>query len=130
MFADNAQPHPSSSDTPEASLRFGMMLAELWHDWFETMSQMSYQTHRVCEFFLENGGSFDGQHGAFDPRSSPSASGEPNGSVDMDRLKQCLQSMEPTQAARVIHAVHMMHAMETMLKRQRSRANEGEGTAW
>jgi hypothetical protein len=48
----------------------------------------------------------------------------------MDRLKQCLQSMEPTQAARVIHAVHMMHAMETMLKRQRSRANEGEGTAW
>lgn len=130
MFFDNTQPHPSSSDTPESSLRFGMMLAELWHDWFETMSQVAYQTHRACEFFVENGGPLNGQYGPFDSRPSRSPSEGPNGSIDMDKLKQCLQSMDPMQAVRIMHAVQTMQVMEAVLKGRRSRANKPEEDAW
>lgn len=56
MFSDNAQPHWSSFETPESNPRVGMMLAELWHDWFEILSQVAYQTHRACEFLAESGG--------------------------------------------------------------------------
>ena len=66
MFSDNAQPRPSEFDASEASLRFGMMLAELWHDWFEAMSEVAYQTHRACEFLAENGGPPNGRYGPFD----------------------------------------------------------------
>ena len=62
--------------------------------------------------------------------SSRGPSEGPNGSIDMDKLKQCLQSMDPMQAARVMHAVQMMQAMEAMLKRRRSRAEEAEEAAW
>ena len=50
------------------------------------------------------------------PGPSRGPSEGPNGSIDMDKLKQCLQSMDPMQAARVMHAVQMMQAMEAMLK--------------
>ena len=43
MFFDDAQQHPSESDTSESGIRFAMMLAELWHDWFEAMSEVAYQ---------------------------------------------------------------------------------------
>jgi hypothetical protein len=130
MFSDNAQPHPSSSDMPESTLRLGMMLAELWHDWLETISQVAYQTHRTCEFFIENGVSPDGQYGPFDSRPWRNASQGSHGSIDMGKLKQCLQSMDPMQAAQVMHAVQTMQVMEAMLKRRRSRAAEPEEAAW
>jgi hypothetical protein len=130
MSSDDEWPYPSSSDSPEARLRFGMMLAELWHDWFETMSQVAYQTHRACEYFVQNAGPSSGRYGPFDSRPSRGPSEEPNGSIDMDQLKQCLQSMNPMQAARVMHAVQTMQAMEAMLNRRRSRANEAEGAPW
>src|SRR5438128_8933906 len=128
MFFDDAQHHPSEADTPESGNRFAMMLAELWHDWFEAMSEVAYQTHRACEFFVQHGGSPNGQHGRsnfhepFNFRASRSAYEGPNGSVDMDKLKEYLQSMELMQAARVMHGVSVMQAMEAMLKRRRSRA--------
>jgi hypothetical protein len=43
MFFDDAQQHPSESDIPESGIRFAMMLAELWHDWFEATSEVAYQ---------------------------------------------------------------------------------------
>jgi hypothetical protein len=130
MFSDYAQPHPSNSDTPDSKLRFGMMLAELWHDWFEAMSHVAYQTHRACDFLAENGGPANGPFGPFDFRASHSPSEGSNGSVDMDKLKQCLHSMDPMQAARVMHAVQTMQAMEAMLKNRRSRASEAERAPW
>jgi hypothetical protein len=129
MYSDNEQPHWSSSENPESSPRVGMML-ELWHDWFEVMSQVAYQTHRACEFLAESGGPSNAQYSPFDFPASRSPSERTNGSIDMDKLKQCLQSMDPMQAARVLHAVQTMQAMEAMLKRRRSRANEAEGAAW
>ena len=129
MFSDYAQPHPSNSDAPETSLRFGMMFAELWHDWFEAMSEVAYQTHRACEFLAENKGFSNGRYGPFDFRPRGPSEG-PSGSVDMDHLKQCLQSMDPAQAAQIMHAVQTMQAMEAMLKRRRSRADKAEGAAW
>lgn len=126
MSSDSGQPHQSSFDTSELSV----MLAELWNDWFETMSDVAYQTHRACEFFLEKGGSPNRQHGPFDSPPWRSPSEGPSGSIDMDKLRLCLQAMEPMQAARVIHAVQMMQAMEAMLKRKRSRASEAHGTPW
>jgi len=113
-----------------------MMLAELWHDWFEAMSEVAYQTHRACEFFVRHGGSPNGQHGRFsihepfDFRASRSPYEGPNGSIDMDKLKECLQSLDSMQAARIMHAVQTMQAMEAMLKRRRSRANQAEEAAW
>jgi len=128
MFSEYA--HPSEADTPESSLRFGIMFAELWHDWFEAMSELAYRTHRACEFVAESGGPPNGRYRPFDfgPLHGPSE-GLDN-SVDMDRLKQCLQSMDPMQAARVMHAVQIMQAMEGMARRRRSRARAGEGAAW
>src|ERR1700675_3470195 len=103
MFSDNWPPHPSGSDTPESRHRLGMMVAEFWHDWLETMSRVAYQTHRACEFLAENGGPANGQYGPFDPRFSRGPSEWPDGSIDMDKLKQCLQSMDPAQAAQIMH---------------------------
>jgi len=34
MFYDDARPYSSDSDTPESGIRFAMVLAEFWHDWF------------------------------------------------------------------------------------------------
>ena len=128
MFSD--QPHSPFRDTPESRLRFGMMFAEFWHEWLETMSQVAYQTHKACEFFAENSGPGKGLYEAFDPRAWRGPPQGPNGSFDMDKLKQCLQSMEPMQAMRVMYAVQMMEAMEAMLKRKRSRTDEAEGAPW
>jgi hypothetical protein len=139
MFFDDARPHSSDSDTPESGIRFAMVLAELWHDGFEAMSEVAYQTHRACEFFVQNGGSLKGQYARFnfrdfrepfDFRAPRSEYEGPNGSIDVDKLKECLQSMDSMQAARVMHAVQMMQAMEAMLKRRRSRANQAEGAPW
>jgi hypothetical protein len=136
MFFDDGRPHSPDADIPESGIRFAMMFAELWHDWLEAMSEVAYQTHRACEFFAQNGASAKGQYGpfnfreAFDFRASPSDHERPNGSIDMDKLKESLQSMDSIEAARVMHAVQMMQAMEAMLRRRRSRANQAEGDAW
>ena len=134
MFFDDARPHPSDGDIPESGIRFAMMLGELWHDWLEAMSEVAYQTHRACEFFAQNGASsketFGNFREAFDFRPSHGDNERPNGPIDMDRLRECLQSMDSMQAARVMHAVQMMQAMEAMLRRRRARANQAEGSAW
>jgi hypothetical protein len=133
MFSDNAQSHNSQSHRPNFDAhepRFRTMLTEVWQDWFEALSEVAYQTHRACEFFAENNGPSSGRFGPFDFRFTRGPSAGPNGSVDMEKLKECLQSMEPIQAAQVMHAVQMMQAVEAMLKKQRARADETEGTAW
>jgi hypothetical protein len=142
MFFDDARRHSPDHETPESGIRFAMVFAELWHDWFEAMSEVAYQTHRACEFFVQNGGSLKERYDPFnsrepfnfrEPFDSRASRGEydgPSGSIDIDKLKECLQSMDPMQAARVMHAVQMMQAMEAMLKKRRSRANQAEGAAW
>lgn len=129
MFPNHEQPYPPNFDTPESSLRFGMMLAELLHDWFEVMSHVAYQTHRACEFFVQNGGPPGGHDGPFSHswRSPPEGS---NSSIELGELQECLRSMEPKQAAQVLHAVRTMQAMEAMLKKYRSQKETSEGTAW
>jgi hypothetical protein len=133
MFFDE-RPHPSDGDIPESGIRFAMMLGELWHDWLEAMSEVAYQTHRACEFFAQNGASskepFGNFREPFDFRPSHGENERPNGPIDMDKLRECLQSMDSIQAARVMHAVQMMQAMEAMLRRRRARANQAEGSAW
>ena len=133
MYYDDARPHSSESDdsdTPEFKHRLGTVFVELWHDWFEAMSEVAYQTHKACEFLAENGGPLNGRNGFFDSGFSRGPFEGMNGSVDMDQLRQNLQSMDPIEAARVIHAVQMMQAMEAMLKKQKARKNEDQGAAW
>jgi hypothetical protein len=126
MFFDNAQPHPSSADASfETNPRLGMMLTELWHDWFEVMSQVALQTHRACEFLAENGGPLSGRPDMW--RQWSDGQGD---AVDIERLKQCLQSMDPRQAERVVHAVQMMQAMENMVRAKRSRQNQAQEATW
>jgi hypothetical protein len=129
MFSDNERRH-SGFDTAESGLRLGMMLAEVWHDWFAAMSEVAYQTHRACEFIAENGGSLHREFGGLDLRSARSQAEKSDGSLDLEKLRECLQSLDPTDAARVLHAVQTMQAMDTMLKRYRSRANDPEEAAW
>ncbi|HVO94458.1 MAG TPA: hypothetical protein VMT22_16535, partial [Terriglobales bacterium] len=62
--------------------------------------------------------------------SGPLGSPPSNGPVDMDKLTKCLQSLDPTQAARVIYAVQTMQAMEALLEKRRARANESKGSTW
>ena len=124
MF-DDAQPHPSTFGSPESDLRFGRMLAEVLHDWFEVMSRVAYQTHRACEFFVHNA-----DHGPVASRAwrrTPEAS---NGSIDMEKLRECLRPMDPEQAAQVMHAVQAIQAMEAMLKKYRAQADEAEQAPW
>jgi len=130
MFSGNSRPHPFDFDGPDSGPRVGMMVAELWHDWIEAISEVAYQTHRACEFFIENEGPLKERYGRFDFRRAYRSSEGQNGSIDLERLNDCLQSMDPAQAARVLHAVQMMQAMEAILKRRRSRANETEETPW
>jgi len=130
MFSDNEYPRHSSSDGPDSGLRFGMMLAEVWHEWFAAVSEVAYHTHRACEFLAEHGGPLDQQFGPFDFRHSRDRPEGASGSIDMDKLKECLQSLEPMEAARVLHAVQVMQTMEAMLKRRRSRGGEAEEAAW
>src|SRR5262249_30087848 len=117
-------------DAPEAVFRVGTIVAEIWQDWLQTMSQVAYQTHRACELLAENGEQSIAQFRPLASASSRGSSERTTGPVDIDRLRQCLQSMDPDQASQVVHAVQMMEAMETMLKGQRSRPNDAEGSAW
>ena len=133
MYYDDVRPHSSESedsDTPEFKHRLGTMFGELWHDWFEAMSEVAYQTHRACDFLAENGGLLNNRNGFFDSRFSRGPFEGMNGSIDMDKLRQGLQSMDPTEAARVMHAVQVMQAMEAMLKKRRSRTSEDQEAAW
>jgi hypothetical protein len=130
MLSDHTQRHPLNFAMQEIGPRFGVVFAELWQDWFETMSQVAYQAHRACEFLAENGAPVGPVFGPVNLRSSRGASDGGNGAVDLDKLRQCLQSLDPTQAARVVHAVQTMQAMEAMLKKQRSRGNEAEEATW
>ena len=128
MFSDH--PRSSDFDTPESGLRFSIMLAELWHDWFDAMSELAYRTHRACEFLAEGGAFMNGREPPFDFRPPRQPSEGPGGSIDMAKLKECLQSMDSTQAAQVMHAIQIMQAMDAMAKRRRSRPNEAEGDPW
>ena len=133
MYYDDKRPHPSDfedSDAPEFKRRMGTMFGELWHDWFEALSEVAYQTHRACEFLAENGGPLHSRHGFFDSRFPGGPFEGMNGSIDMDKLRQSLQSMDPMEAARVMHAVQLVQAMESMLKRRRSRTKEDDGAHW
>jgi hypothetical protein len=128
MFYQNAQPHSSNSRMPfESNLRFGVTLAQFLHEWFEAMAQMADLTRRACDLFVENGGASTTQAKPPSPRN---ASEQQSGSVDMEKLKQSLQSMDPMQAAQVMHAVQVMQTMEMMQRGQNARANGPQPTAW
>ena len=130
MFSDGEHPHYSHSDGPGSRLRFGMMLAEVWHDWFAALSEVAYQTHRACEFLAENGESLNRKFDPFDFRPGRGRSEESSDSIDMDRLKECLQSLDPMDAARVFHAVQVMQIMEGLRKKRKSRGDEEEEATW
>jgi hypothetical protein len=131
MVSDNWPPDsPTSdpretrqnSDTRETRHRYSSVLGELWQDWFETLSDVAYQTHKACDVLAKNGPS----NSKADPFGNPPSS-DP---VDMDKLAKCLQSLDPKQAARVIYAVQAMQAMEGLLERRRARADGPRRSVW
>jgi hypothetical protein len=122
MLYDNA------FDTPESGPHFRAMLAEIWHEWLEAVSDAAYQTHRACELLSEHGGLASPRQDSSNFRARPQPKGS-NGSIDMKKLEECLQSMDSMQAARVIHAVQMMQTLDAMLQRRRTRADKEEA-AW
>jgi len=130
MASDHAQPHPPGSDTRESKRRIGIMLAEFWQEWFEAMSEVAYETHKACEYFARTGASANEAPAPFDFRPSDMPFDLSGDSVDVDKLKQCLQPLDTAQATRVIFAVQAMQAMEAMLQKRRSQVDESEDTSW
>jgi hypothetical protein len=134
MVSDNWPPDPPTSDTQEEkhshareAKRRGSILSELWQDWFEALSDVAYHAHQACDLLAKNGPT-NGRSGFF---ASGPFSGLPSGEpIDMDKLAQCLQSLEPKQAARVMYAVQAMQAMETLWETRRSRADAPRKAAW
>jgi hypothetical protein len=128
MFSGYA--HSPDSDAQDSNLHFGMMIGELWHDWFEAASELAYRTHRACEFLAENDVMSNGRYSSFNARPPRGPFAGRDNSIDLEKLEQCLQSMDADQAARVMHAVQFMQAMEAMAARRKRRANEEEAAPW
>jgi hypothetical protein len=128
MFSDI--PHPSGSDERNPRRRDRSMLAEFWQEWFETMSDLTYEAHRVCEYLARNGAQSNISLGSFDFRAAAGAIKSPSDPIDVDKLRQCLQSLDPMQAARVVYAVQAMQAMETMFSKRRSPTKESDKPDW
>jgi hypothetical protein len=135
MVSDNWPPDPPTSDTREAKhsdareakQRRGSILSELWQDWFEALSDVAYHAHEACDLLAKNGPT-NGRSGFF--ASGPFSAPPTDEPIDMDKLAQCLQSLEPKQAARVMYAVQTMQAMETLWEARRSRADTPRKAAW
>jgi hypothetical protein len=122
-------PHANGSDDRESRRRLGSVFAELWQEWFETVSELALETHQMCEYISRSRAFDKDAYGPFGQFAQfGGVSGEP---IDIDKLKQCLQSMDPAQATRVLYAVQAMHAMEAMLERYRAREREHhESSRW
>ena len=106
-------------------VRFRALFAEIRHDWLEAISDVAYQTHKACEYLSENSDPSNLQPSPFDRYWRAQSEGA-NGSIDMKKLEECLQSMDSIQASRVIHAVQVMQAMEAIMQRRGSRAKKEE----
>jgi hypothetical protein len=115
-------------------LRSAITAAEFWCHWFETMAEMARQARQACQLFTDAGMARPEQHGA-PATAAPWAAARPDGtrpddSVDLKQLRESLKSMDPRQAAQVLHAVQMVQAMDRMQQRQRSRPNGATAGIW
>lgn len=118
-----------SANAPfDASLQIAMTQADVMHQTLLKAAEMVDHARNACRAFAEHGGVAYAPVGPTPPFSMPGSSGpaRPGGSVDMERLRQSLQTMDPTQAAQVLHAVQVVQAMDASYRRQRG----ADSSAW
>jgi hypothetical protein len=135
----------NASPSFDPILRMAMAQADVMHQMLLKAAEVLDEVRKACQAFAEHGGAAYAPFGstaAFSTAGSPSTPGSPPtpgspstpgspgmarpvGPVDMEKLKQSLQTMDPIQAAQVLHAVHVVQAMDGAHRRQ-----QAAGSGW
>jgi hypothetical protein len=135
----------NASPSFDPILRMAMAQADVMHQMLLKAAEVVDHTRKAYQAFTEHGAAAYAPFGSTAAFStpgwpstpgSPSAPGSPStpgspgmarpvGPIDMEKLKQSLQTMEPVQAAQVLHAVHVVQAMDVAHRRQ-----QASGSGW
>jgi len=110
----------NGSPSFDAILRMATAQADLMHQILLKAAEVADHTRKACQAFAEQGGAAYAPFGSTAPFAAPGSPGtaRPGAPVDMERLKQLLQAMDPVQAAQVMHAVQVVQAMDSAHRRQ------------
>jgi hypothetical protein len=116
-------PLPQNGNPPvDAILRMATAQADLMYQMLLKAAEVADHTRKACQAFAEQGGMAYapfGWNAAFATPGS-SATAHPGAPVDMEKLRQSLQTMDPVQAAQVMHAVQVVQAMDDARRRQQA----------
>jgi hypothetical protein len=108
-------------------LRMATAQADLMHQMFLKAAEVADHTRKACQAFAEQAGPAYAPFGSspgFAPPGSP-GNARPGAPVDLEKLRQSLQTMDPVQAAQVMHAVQVVQAMEGARRRQQATGSFG-----
>jgi len=117
----------NASPSFDPMLRMAMAQADVMHQMLLKAAEVLDEIRNACQAFAEHGGA---AYAPFSSTAAFSTAGSPGmarpvGPVDMEKLKQSLQTMDPIQAAQVLHAVHIVQAMDGAHRRQ-----QAAGSGW
>jgi hypothetical protein len=121
-FARGAALPQNGGPPVDAILQIAAAQADLMHQMLLKAAEVADHTRKACQAFAQQGGMAHapfGLNAAFAPPGS-SATARPGAPVDMEKLRQLLQTMDPVQAAQVVHAVQVVQAMEDARRRQQA----------
>nr|UXE44361.1 hypothetical protein Hi04_10k_c209_00023 [uncultured bacterium] len=112
----------NGSPSVDAMLRMATAQADLMHQMLLKAAEVADHTRKACQAFAEQGGMAYAPFGSNAAFATPgsSATARPGAPVDMDKLRQSLQTMDPVQAAQVIHAVQVVQVMDDARRRQQA----------
>lgn len=111
----------------EAILRMMMAQADIMHQMLLKAAEVVDHARKACQAFAEQSGTAYTPFGSATAFSTPGSPGtaRPGGHVDIETLKQSLRTMDPVQAAQVLHAVQVMQAMDGVHRRQHAAGPSG-----
>jgi hypothetical protein len=126
-FPRGVPPAQNSSPSVDAILRTAAAQADLMHQMLLKAAEVADHTRKACHAFAEQGGMAYAPFGLNAAFATPgwSAMARPGAPVDMEKLRQSLQTMDPVQAAQVVHAVQVVQAMDDARRRQQATGSFG-----
>jgi hypothetical protein len=115
-------PPQNGSPSVDAILRTATAQADLMHQILLKAAEVVDHTRKACQAFAEQSGAACAPLGSTAAFATPGSPGtaRPGAPVDMEKLKQSLQTMDPVQAAQVLHAVQVVQAMDSAHRRQQA----------
>ena len=123
MFSGIPRAAPVAQNTAfpfDATMRMAMTQAESMHQMLLKMAEFFIQICKAHQAFAEQGWTMYAPSGstAAPPTPASPSTARPGAPVDVEQLKQLLQTMDPIQAAQVLHAVQLVQAMDYVHRRQ------------